>query len=228
MPVLNNSAPRTYKPGLWCIALLATAAAEPAAAQPYTCEYGRQFNVSYSDDEAGRPQATLHLPSGDRLLPGVPAASGARYRDGNQQWHTRGENALLEDGSGSQIRCRQGLHAATVAPATQQSQPAPATPAAASSFVELHGNVSYRARIALPPQALLTIRIQSGRRTLSEQRYELNGAQVPIPFEATLDRDLMTPRAPLVVNGQIDVQGKRRCAGRSTLAHPGKGGLPVF
>ena len=68
--------------------------------------------------------------------------------------------------------------------------------------------MTYLARIALPPEALLKIRIQSGQRTLVDQRYELNGAQVPIPFSATVDRDLLGKKASATVSARIEAGGK--------------------
>ena len=61
---------------------------------------------------------------------------------------------------------------------------------------------------------------------LVEQRYELNGAQVPIPFSATIDRDLIGKKARLSVNARIEQQGKLRFI--SDKAYPPlKDGQPV-
>jgi putative lipoprotein len=61
---------------------------------------------------------------------------------------------------------------------------------------------------------------------LVEQRYELNGAQVPIPFSATIDRDLIGKKARLSVNARIEQQGKLRFI--SDRAYPPlKDGQPV-
>ena len=45
---------------------------------------------------------------------------------------------------------------------------------------------------------------------LAEQRYELNGAQVPIPFTATIDKDLVGKRARIQVAVRLEVAGKLR------------------
>lgn len=189
----------------------ATFAAEPGEAparQAYACTNGSRIDISFSAETAGRPQATLHFADSDLTLSAVPAASGTLYRNGDIKLHTQGAEAVFEDGKGNVIRCRQG----EMPPPGPQATPQPAT----SSFISLHGSVGYRARIALPPDAILTLRIRSAGRTLVEQRYELNGAQPPIPFTATIDRDLLGKKPSFTVSAQIDQRGKRRFAGSKT------------
>ena len=171
----------------------------------YTCanENGSssRIDISFSADISGRPQATLHFADEAVLLPQVPAASGALYRNGDIRLHTKGDDAIFEDGKGNLRRCARGA----VAPVMPQAAP---QPAASSSFIDIAGNVSYVARIALPTNAILKIRIQSGQRTLVDQRYELKGAQVPIPFSATVDRDLIGKKASATVSARIEASGK--------------------
>lgn len=167
----------------------------------YTCDNGSRIDISFSADISGRPQATLHFADQAVVLPQVPAASGALYRSGDIRLATKGDDAIFEDGKNNLRRCTRG----SVAPVMPQ---AAAQPAATSSFIDIAGRVSYLARIALPPNAILKIRIQSGQRTLADQRYELNGAQVPIPFSATVDRDLMGKKANATVSARIEAGGK--------------------
>lgn len=175
---------------------------------PYTCDNGSRLDISFSADASGRAQASLHFADEAVILPQVPAASGALYRSGDIRLHTKDESAILEDGKGNLRRCTRG----TVAPAPPQ----PAPQAGASSFIDITGSITYLTRITLPPGAILTIRIQdtarSGApaRTLVEQRYELNGAQVPIPFSATVDKDLLGKKARLTVTARIEAGGKLR------------------
>lgn len=176
----------------------AIAGDEPIA---YTCDNGSRIDISFLADISGRPQATLHFADEAVVLPQVPAASGALYRSGDIRLATKGDDAILEDGKGNLRRCSRG----SVAPVMPQ---AAAQPAAASSFIDIAGKVTYLARIALPPNAILKIRIQSGQRTLADQRYELNGAQVPIAFNATVDRDLMGKKANATVSARIEAGGK--------------------
>lgn len=168
----------------------------------YTCDNGSRIDISFSADISGRPQASLHFADEAVVLPQVPAASGALYRSGEIRLHTKGDEAIFEDGKGNLRRCARG----NVAPAAPQTAAQPA----ASSFIDIAGSVTYLARIALPPNAILKIRIQSGQRTLADQRYELNGAQVPIPFSATVDRDLMGKKAKAgaSVSARIEASGK--------------------
>lgn len=167
----------------------------------YTCDNGSRIDISFSADISGRPSAQLHFADEAVVLPQVPAASGTLYRSGEIRLATKGDDAIFEDGKGNLRRCSRGSMAPVMPQATAQ-------PAAVSSFIDIAGSVSYRARIALPSNAILKIRIQSGRRTLADQRYELNGAQVPIPFSATVDRDLMGKKASATVSARIEAGGK--------------------
>lgn len=208
---------------LLLLSLLFALPAQAAERQPYACDNGSRLDISFAEDAEGRPQATLHFADEAMILPQVPAASGALYRKGDIRLHTRGDEAFFEDGKNNQRRCTRG----TVPPAVAAvAQPA------ASSFIEIGGTVSYLARIALPPDAILIIRVldtaRAGApaRVLVEQRYELNGAQVPIPFSATIDRDLIGKKARLSVNARIEQQGKLRFI--SDRAYPPlKDGQPV-
>ena len=168
----------------------------------YACDDGSRLEVSFSAAAEGRPQATLHLAGGDAILPLVPAASGALYRAGELRLHTKGDDAFFEDGKQPARRCSSG--------ATPQAAPqAPVAPAAPGSFVEVTGTVAYLARIALPPDAVLVVRIQdvsradAPARTLAEQRIELAGQQVPIPFRMMVDRDLLRKNARISVAARI-------------------------
>lgn len=178
---------------------------------PYACDNGSRVEISFTADTEGRPLATLHFADEAVALPQVPSASGVLYRRGDIRLHTKGDDAVLEDGKGNLRRCTRGA----VPPPSPTATPT-TTPAAASNFVEIGGTVSYLARIALPPDAILTIRVQdiaragAPARVLVEQRYELNGAQVPIPFSATIDRDLIGKKTRLSVSARIEHRGKLR------------------
>ncbi len=194
---------------------------------PYACDNGSRLEIGFTADAEGRALATLHFADEAVALPQVPAASGALYRRGEIRLHTKGDDAVLEDGKGNVRRCTRGA----VPPPSPASAPA-GTPAAASSFIEIGGTVSYLARIALPPNAILTIRVQdiaragAPARVLVEQRYELNGAQVPIPFSATIDRDLLDNKARLSVSARIEHRGKLRFISDRVYS-PLKDGQPV-
>lgn len=194
---------------LLLLAALSAHAAEDRL--PYACDNGSRVEISFTADTEGRPLATLHFADEAVALPQVPSASGVLYRRGDIRLHTKGDDAVLEDGKGNLRRCTRGA----VPPPSPTATPT-TTPAAASNFVEIGGTVSYLARIALPPDAILTIRVQdiaragAPARVLVEQRYELNGAQVPIPFSATIDRDLIGKKTRLSVSARIEHRGKLR------------------
>lgn len=170
---------------------------------PYTCDNGSHIDISFFTDNSGRPQASLHFADETIVLPQVPSgASGALYRNGDIRLHTKGDDAIFEDGKRNMRRCARG----NLPPAA----PRPAPPAVASSFMEVTGHITYLTRNALPPDAILTVLIQERGRTLVEQRYELNGAQVPIPFSATIDRDLISQKARIAITARINAGGKLR------------------
>ena len=171
---------------------------------PYTCDNGSHINISFFADNSGRPQASLHFADETITLPLVPSGAGeALYRNGDIRLHTKGDDAIFEHGKSNPRRRTRG----NKPPAA--SRPAP-PPAATSSFMEVTGNIRYLTRNALPSDAIITVRIQASGRTLVEQRYELNRAQVPIPFSATVDRDLIGKKARLTITARISAGGKLR------------------
>src|SRR5574343_847889 len=95
---------------------------------PYACNNGSRLDISYSADADGRPQATLHFADEAVVLPQVPAASGSLYRNGDIRLHTKGDDAVFEDGKGNLRRCSRGAAPPRPVPAAQ--------PAASSSFVD--------------------------------------------------------------------------------------------
>jgi putative lipoprotein len=193
--------------------------------QPYTCDNGSRLDISFAENAEGRPLATLHFADEAMVLPLVPSGSGALYRKGDIRLHTKGDEALFEDGKGNMRHCLRG----NLPPG---GNPVPAQQPGTSSFLEIGGSVTTLARIALPPDAVLTIRVldtsrsDAPARVLVDQRYELNGAQLPIPFSATIDRDLIAKKARLSVSARIEQGGKLRFV--SDKAYPPlKNGQPV-
>ena len=178
-------------------------ATEPAVT--YRCDDGSSLDVLFSTAADGRNQAMLTLGETTLTLPQVPAASGALYRANDNRLHTKGDEALFEDAKGKVRHCKQG-----------ETPPATATPTKPliSSFIDISGKVSYLQRIALPPDAVLIVRIQdvsragTPARILAEQRIELAGRQVPIAFQTTVDRDLIGKRARITAAGRIERGGK--------------------
>ena len=103
----------------------------------------------------------------------------------------------------------------------QQSLSAPAI-AAASSFIEVNGTASTLLRIALPRDAMMRVRIEDRSRkgrtlTLAEQSYDLAGAQLPVPFNVTVDRDMVGKRSKLFVSARIVQNGRPLFVGESAI-----------
>jgi len=167
----------------------------------YRCDDGSGFQAEFMAGGDGRPQATVYMGLMKIVLPQVPAASGALYRADGISLHTKGDDALFDDGKSPLRRCTSG----ELPTSASVAQP----PAASANFVEFTGTVAYMAHSALPPDAILVIRIQDTSRanakalTLAEQRIDLAGVQVPIPFKMSVDRDLLRKNARITVAARI-------------------------
>lgn len=179
-------------------AALAQSGGEPGI---YTCDNASRIEVTFSTTADGRPLARLQFADATLTLPQVPAANGTLYRNENVLLHLRGDDALFEDGKGNRQRCSRG----DVAPARPQASSASA---AVSSFIDIAGQVTYRQRSALPPNAVLIIRVQDGKRVLAEQRIDLAGQQVPIGFQTSIDRDLLGKKSRVSVIARIEQAGR--------------------
>jgi putative lipoprotein len=72
------------------------------------------------------------------------------------------------------------------------------------------GTVTYRERIMLPPDALLTVRLQDvsrqdvPARLLGEQIYTTGGKQVPLPFEVPYNPDNIDERFSYSISARIE------------------------
>ena len=169
----------------------------------YSCDDGSKILATFSNNAEGRPLVTLGIAGKTHELALIPAASGAHYRGDGLNFYSKGPDAIFEDAKGLMRRCTVG----------DTPPPAP-PPAAVSSFIDITGSVAYRQRIALPPDAILTIRVQDTGRadakalTLAEQTIELAGQQAPIAFNLLVDRDLVGKRARLTLAARIESRGK--------------------
>lgn len=69
-----------------------------------------------------------------------------------------------------------------------------ATTPTQSDVITVAGEASYRQRVALPPEAVVTVRIEDVSRAdaaapvLAEKRFSSEGRQVPLPFEIEVPR----------------------------------------
>jgi uncharacterized lipoprotein YbaY len=80
----------------------------------------------------------------------------------------------------------------------------------------LSGTVTYRSRIALPPSAVVEVKLQDVSRadaaaiTVAEQTIATKGKQVPIPFHLAYDAGKINSRYSYAVQVRILVDGKLR------------------
>ena len=106
------------------------------------------------------------------------------------------------------------LMAACAAPATPPKQAAPAAPTpAVAPFAKVTGHVTYRQRVALPPDAVVTVELADISRqdvpatVLAVQIIKRPG-QVPVPFELDYDPDSIKPAHRYAVQARIEEGGK--------------------
>jgi len=99
----------------------------------------------------------------------------------------------------------------TEPPAKKQG---PAENSTAARMTAITGNVVYRQRIALAPDAVVEVKLQDISRAdapaelLGEQRIEANGQQVPIPFVVEYDLSRIDPRGVYALSASITEGGK--------------------
>ncbi len=107
------------------------------------------------------------------------------------------------------VRARTALvaFAATLAACTAV---APA-PEKAPSVKTLSGTLTYRQRIAIPPQTEAIVRLLDVSRAdapaivIAEQRFRTDGRQMPLPFALTYDPARIDSRMSYAVSGELRV-----------------------
>jgi putative lipoprotein len=78
------------------------------------------------------------------------------------------------------------------------------------------GTVTYPQRIALPPTAVVTVRLIDASRAdaqaevLGEHVFSASGRQVPLPFSIAYDPSRISARGSYAVQARIDDDGKLR------------------
>ena len=114
---------------------------------------------------------------------------------------------------------------------------APATSPAPGATLAVTGSLTYRARVALPPDAMALVEVREGSApdgpVVGEQRIEMKGRQVPVAFEVQVNRARLAQgrryfaRGSMVVGGTpswisepvaVDVTRERVDAGTLVLA----------
>lgn len=99
---------------------------------------------------------------------------------------------------------------------TVQALPSPFLQSQARSTAKVSGTVTYLQRIALPPNAIVEVKLQEVSRldapavTLAEQTIPTEGRQVPFAFELSYDTSQINPSYTYVVQARILVDGELR------------------
>ncbi len=84
------------------------------------------------------------------------------------------------------------------------------------SMKTITGTVAYRERIALPPNAVVTVSLEdvsladAPSKVLAKQTFETEGKQVPFAFELSYDSNEIQAKHTYSVRARIDVDGKLR------------------
>jgi heat shock protein HslJ/uncharacterized lipoprotein YbaY len=93
-----------------------------------------------------------------------------------------------------------------------------------SAKVSVKGALTYRARIALPPDARAVVELKDTTvddgGVVAEQRMDLSGRQVPIPFELTVDRTKLVEGKQYGVRGAFLVQGRAAWVSDAVVISP--------
>lgn len=84
------------------------------------------------------------------------------------------------------------------------------------TMASVKGTIAYRERIALPADAVVTVKLQDvslqdvAAKVISEQTFTTDGAQVPFDFELSYDKLDINPKHTYSVSARIEVEGKLR------------------
>lgn len=85
------------------------------------------------------------------------------------------------------------------------------SPEAETEMATVSGTVTYLERRAMPPEAVVTVRLQDVSRAdvpailMGEQRITMAGRQVPIPYEISYDPATIDPRMTYTVSARIEI-----------------------
>ena len=171
----------------------------------YTCENNTKITVYIHDSYAKvRTKDQLYV------MRQTPSADGARYSDGKVAWWSRGDDGFLQedtpDGEGQKLVKDCYVDKA-------------ATDESASASVTVTGTLTYLARIALPPQAVIHVQLVDLSSTnppamVSEQKFTLGQRGVPVPFELKVAAAKIDPSHFYGISARISVAGEVRFASK--------------
>lgn len=173
---------------------LSTQAQQTAQSRIYNfeCSEGKKFRATFTGD-----RAVIELDGRSLTMQQVRSASGIRYQAGKYVFSGKGNQAeltlnhqpLYQNCTGTMI---------------------------SSSSENVSGTVTYRERVALPPNAIVRVTLESvGTPTelIAEQTIETQGQQVPIPFSLNYDGSNIREEASYVIRAQILVDNQLRFSG---------------
>jgi putative lipoprotein len=140
----------------------------------------------------------------------VQAASGTRYSDGNVTWWSKGYDGFLQDETNPSQPLLLAENCHQVSPPPTYAMPS------------VSGTVTYRERMAMPENAVLSVQLQDVSRAdapaeaIAEQRITFAGRQVPLGFELRYDPGRINPKHLYAVSASITVDGQLRFLNSST------------
>ncbi|MGV8804480.1 MAG: YbaY family lipoprotein [Polaromonas sp.] len=100
------------------------------------------------------------------------------------------------------------------------SPAAPVQAQPAQDLLTVSGNASYLQRIAMPPEAVLTVQVQdvASAMVLAESREAFGQRQVPLAYSVTVARSAINPRMRYAVRASISIGGETQFA--TTRTYP--------
>lgn len=134
----------------------------------------------------------------------IEAASGTRYSDGSVVWWSKGYDGFLQDETNPSQPVMLAENCHQVSPAPNNAAPS------------VSGTVTYRERLAMPDNAVLTVQLQDVSRAdapgqvIAEQRITFAGRQVPVAFDLHYDPARINPKHAYSVSARITVDGQLR------------------
>jgi uncharacterized lipoprotein YbaY len=166
----------------------------------YTCDGGGKVFVWLTES-----QAKVTFQDRQYLLRQTPSADGERYSDGKTVWWGKGEGGFLQedtsDGNGKMLAANCKL-----------DSPSPAQTG------ELTGTVTYRQKVALPPEAIIEVKLRElpvadareRAKLIAQEKITLGNRQVPVPFELKFDPARINSSRAYDVTARILVAGNMR------------------
>lgn len=197
MKLFNESI--VYVTSLLLLGSLSAQAQQPAQSRIYNfeCSQGKQFRATFTGD-----RAIIELDNRSLTMQQVRSGSGIRYQAGKYTLSSKGNQAEL---TFNNQPLYQGCTGTMIS----------------STFETVSGTVTYRERIALPPNAIVRVTLEAvGTPTevIAEQTIATQGRQVPIPFSLNYDTSNIREQTSYIVRAQILVDNQLRFIGDADYA----------